>query len=183
MNFLIFRRARFRSGFRFASMKSLHPRRIRVGAIATPDRHAFADGDLLRGTPKEYAAAGSSYVAYSGRFLERAYGTGPPVAGSKSGHRNHRAEAPDAQPTSRTVPRGPRRRRRRILCRLFLAELDALGELTQDNVFWHNALEQTAQVALRAFGWDLGTIARSRAASPICCAAGGRRASHNQAAA
>ncbi len=33
------------------------------------DRHAFADGDLLRATPEEYAAAGSSYVAYSGRFF------------------------------------------------------------------------------------------------------------------
>ena len=37
--------------------------------LQCPDRHAFADGDLLRATPEEYAAAGSSYVAYSGRFF------------------------------------------------------------------------------------------------------------------
>jgi Lipocalin-like domain len=29
----------------------------------------LADGDLLRATPVEYAAAGSTYVAYSGRFF------------------------------------------------------------------------------------------------------------------
>ena len=34
-----------------------------------PERPPFADGDLLRATPEEYAAAGSSYVAYSGRFF------------------------------------------------------------------------------------------------------------------
>ena len=33
------------------------------------ERPAFADGDLLRATPEEYAAAGRSYVAYSGRFF------------------------------------------------------------------------------------------------------------------
>jgi len=37
--------------------------------LQRPDRHAFADGDLLRATSEEYAAAGSSYVAYSGRFF------------------------------------------------------------------------------------------------------------------
>jgi hypothetical protein len=34
-----------------------------------PQRLAFADGDLLYGTPEEYTAAGRSYVAYSGRFF------------------------------------------------------------------------------------------------------------------
>jgi Lipocalin-like domain len=33
------------------------------------ERRPFADGDLLRATPAEYAAAGSTYVAYSGRFF------------------------------------------------------------------------------------------------------------------
>ena len=33
------------------------------------ERPSFADGDLLRATPEEYAAAGRSYVAYSGRFF------------------------------------------------------------------------------------------------------------------
>jgi hypothetical protein len=37
--------------------------------LQRPDRQAFADGDLLRATPEEYAAAGSSYIAYSGRFF------------------------------------------------------------------------------------------------------------------
>jgi hypothetical protein len=37
--------------------------------LQRPDRHAFADGDVLRATSEEYAAAGSSYVAYSGRFF------------------------------------------------------------------------------------------------------------------
>jgi hypothetical protein len=37
--------------------------------LQRPDRDAFADGDLLRATPEEYAAAGSSYIAYSGRFF------------------------------------------------------------------------------------------------------------------
>lgn len=37
--------------------------------LQCPDRRAFADGDLLRASPEEYAAAGSSYVAYSGRFF------------------------------------------------------------------------------------------------------------------
>jgi hypothetical protein len=36
--------------------------------LQRPDRHAFADDDVLRATSEEYAAAGSSYVAYSGRF-------------------------------------------------------------------------------------------------------------------
>jgi hypothetical protein len=33
------------------------------------DRAPFAEGDLLRATPEEYTAAGSSYIAYSGRFF------------------------------------------------------------------------------------------------------------------
>lgn len=37
--------------------------------LQRPDRPPFADGDLLRATPKEYAAAGSSYIGYSGRFF------------------------------------------------------------------------------------------------------------------
>lgn len=37
--------------------------------LQPPDRAPFAEGDLLRATPEEYAAAGSSYIAYSGRFL------------------------------------------------------------------------------------------------------------------
>jgi len=37
--------------------------------LQRPDRAPFADGDPLRATPEEYAAAGSSYVAYSGRFF------------------------------------------------------------------------------------------------------------------
>ena len=44
--------------------------------LQRPDRHAFADGVLLRATPEEYAAAGSSYIAYSGRFfVDEAKGT------------------------------------------------------------------------------------------------------------
>jgi hypothetical protein len=37
--------------------------------LQRPGRPPFADGDLLRATPEEYAAAGSSYIAYSGRFF------------------------------------------------------------------------------------------------------------------
>ncbi len=37
--------------------------------LQLPERPLFASGDLLRATPEEYAAAGSSYVAYSGRFF------------------------------------------------------------------------------------------------------------------
>jgi hypothetical protein len=33
------------------------------------ERPPFADGDFLRATPEEYAAAGRSYIAYSGRFF------------------------------------------------------------------------------------------------------------------
>jgi hypothetical protein len=33
------------------------------------ERLAFADADPLRATAEEYAAAGSSYIAYSGRFF------------------------------------------------------------------------------------------------------------------
>src|SRR5258708_39371678 len=32
-------------------------------------RAPFAEGDLLRGSPAEYIAAGGSYIAYSGRFF------------------------------------------------------------------------------------------------------------------
>jgi hypothetical protein len=34
-----------------------------------PARVPFEEGDLLRGSPEEYVAAGSSYIAYSGRFF------------------------------------------------------------------------------------------------------------------
>src|SRR5260370_29637385 len=34
-----------------------------------PNRPPLPDEDLLRATPDEYAAAGRSYVAYSGRFF------------------------------------------------------------------------------------------------------------------
>ena len=37
--------------------------------LQSPERPPFAEGDLLRATPEEYAAAGSFYVAYSGRFF------------------------------------------------------------------------------------------------------------------
>ena len=37
--------------------------------LQRPERPPFAEGDLLRATPEEYAAAGSSYIAYSGRFF------------------------------------------------------------------------------------------------------------------
>src|ERR1700676_870091 len=34
-----------------------------------PARAPFEEGDPLRGSPEEYVAAGSSYIAYSGRFF------------------------------------------------------------------------------------------------------------------
>ena len=34
-----------------------------------PARAPFEEGDLLRGSPEEYIAAGNSYIAYSGRFF------------------------------------------------------------------------------------------------------------------
>ena len=37
--------------------------------LQSADRAPFAERDLLRATPEEYAAAGRSYVAYSGRFF------------------------------------------------------------------------------------------------------------------
>ena len=37
--------------------------------LQRPERPPFADGDLLHATPEEYAAAGRSYIAYSGRFF------------------------------------------------------------------------------------------------------------------
>jgi hypothetical protein len=37
--------------------------------LQRPERPPFAEGDLLRASPEEYAVAGSSYVAYSGRFF------------------------------------------------------------------------------------------------------------------
>ena len=36
--------------------------------IATPGRDDFADGDMNRGTPEEYMAAGKTYLAYSGPY-------------------------------------------------------------------------------------------------------------------
>ncbi len=47
----------------------VHPRWIRLGATERPERAPFADGDLLRATLEKYAAAGSSYIGYSGRFF------------------------------------------------------------------------------------------------------------------
>lgn len=32
------------------------------------------------------------------------------------------------------------------------------GELVNDNVFWHNTLKQTAQLAMRSYSWNLGTV-------------------------
>ena len=37
--------------------------------LQCPERPPFTDGDLLRATPEEYAAAGKSYIPYSGRFF------------------------------------------------------------------------------------------------------------------
>ena len=37
--------------------------------LQRPERASFAEGDLMHGTPEEYTAAGSSYIAYSGRFF------------------------------------------------------------------------------------------------------------------
>jgi hypothetical protein len=37
--------------------------------LQRPERPPFADEDPLHATPDEYAAAGRSYVAYSGRFF------------------------------------------------------------------------------------------------------------------
>jgi hypothetical protein len=37
--------------------------------LQRPERPPFADVDILRATPEEYAAAGSSYIAYSDRFF------------------------------------------------------------------------------------------------------------------
>jgi hypothetical protein len=37
--------------------------------LQLPERPPFADEDPLHATPDEYAAAGRSYVAYSGRFF------------------------------------------------------------------------------------------------------------------
>src|ERR1700680_2359790 len=34
-----------------------------------PEHTPFEEGDLLRGSPEEYVAAVSSYIAYSGRFF------------------------------------------------------------------------------------------------------------------
>lgn len=36
--------------------------------LTTSDRAGFADGDMNRGTPEEYIAAGKSYMAYSGPY-------------------------------------------------------------------------------------------------------------------
>jgi Lipocalin-like domain len=40
--------------------------------LQRPERLPFAGGDLSRATPNEYSAAGSSYIAYSGRFFVEA---------------------------------------------------------------------------------------------------------------
>jgi hypothetical protein len=37
--------------------------------LQRPERSLFADGDPSRVTPDEFAAAGSSYIAHSGRFF------------------------------------------------------------------------------------------------------------------
>jgi hypothetical protein len=37
--------------------------------LQRPERSLFADGNLARATPDEFAAAGSSYIAYWGRFF------------------------------------------------------------------------------------------------------------------
>jgi hypothetical protein len=37
--------------------------------LQRPERPLFADGDLAHATPEEFADAGSSYIAYSGRFF------------------------------------------------------------------------------------------------------------------
>jgi hypothetical protein len=36
--------------------------------LSSPDRADFACGDMYRGTPEDYVAAGTSYLAYSGRY-------------------------------------------------------------------------------------------------------------------
>jgi hypothetical protein len=36
--------------------------------LSSPDRADFASGDMYRGTPEDYVAAGTSYLAYSGRY-------------------------------------------------------------------------------------------------------------------
>src|SRR5260370_42488166 len=37
--------------------------------LQPPERPPFADGDLLHATSEEYATAGRSHIAYSGRFF------------------------------------------------------------------------------------------------------------------
>jgi hypothetical protein len=32
------------------------------------------------------------------------------------------------------------------------------GEVVQDNIFWHTMMKQTAQLAMRSYSWNLGTI-------------------------
>jgi hypothetical protein len=36
--------------------------------LSSPDRADFASGDMYRGTPEDYVAAGTSYLAYSGPY-------------------------------------------------------------------------------------------------------------------
>ena len=36
--------------------------------LSSPDRADFAGGDMYRGTPEDYVAAGKSYLAYSGPY-------------------------------------------------------------------------------------------------------------------
>jgi hypothetical protein len=37
--------------------------------LQRPERSLFAEGNLARATPDEFAAAASSYIAYWGRFF------------------------------------------------------------------------------------------------------------------
>jgi lipocalin-like protein len=36
--------------------------------LSSPEPHNFASGDMYHGTPEEYVAAGTSYLAYSGPY-------------------------------------------------------------------------------------------------------------------
>jgi hypothetical protein len=36
--------------------------------LSSPEPHNFASGDMYHGTPEEYVAAGTSYLAYSGTY-------------------------------------------------------------------------------------------------------------------
>ena len=44
--------------------------------LSSPDRADFASGDMYRGTPEDYVAAGTSYLAFSGPYrVDEARGT------------------------------------------------------------------------------------------------------------